>query len=1060
MDREPNLIVYRASAGAGKTFTLTVEFIRRLVANPRFYRHLLAVTFTNKASNEMKERIIGQLYGIASGDPSSDGYLKAVCAGLEADGERADVPYVRERCLEALGNILHDYSFFHIETIDSFFQTLAKGLARELNLAPNISVEIDDVGILDTAVDKMIEELKPDSAVFRWIFEYMQEKIADNKSWNVAGEIKSFGKNIFKEHYIKTEESLRAHLSDAGYMKQLREELRGLQKQFADRLKEIGRDVVAQIEAGGLSAEDFSYKKSGPVGYFYKLAEGKTDDKIYGARVDSARGDSGKWAAKKSPGRAAVEEMAETLLIPKLEEAETLRPQVNYVVTSCSETLRHFNNLFLLDKINSEVRRINEEKNNFILSETVLLLHDIMKGEDASFVFEKMGTMFETIMVDEFQDTSVMQWGILKNLFVECLSKGQDSFIVGDVKQSIYRWRNGDWGILNSMKDRFCGTFPVDLRMLDTNYRSASQVIDFNNMVFPAMVSLLAGVLEGDGDPRADVVRAVYADVQQRCGKGDRREGYVSCNFITPEKGEAYSEIMLEAMHDRIKSLLDSGVKPNDMAVFCRTNDEIADICNYFSEADPELVFVSDEAFRLDYSPAVRLMVAALRYLADAEDKTAVCEMYSLYCICVLGMEVPDYGSNMCVPLKLEEEAGRIRTLSLYEAVEAIYRCLDMDRISGGEAYVFAFFDLVMTFQTDSDTAGFAEFVAQWDDKLHESKIPSGSLDGIRILTVHKSKGLEFHTVIMPFCSWKLEKSGDQIWCHSDESPYSKIDIVPVNYVKRLENSTYAEAYRNERMQQWIDNVNVLYVAFTRASANMIVYGELKESDSDRPSTVAQLLHAVLCGGDSDARTFEYGTLKPSSEKKAEVTSNVFMKPSVSVPVRMCSSRMETAFRQSNESREFVAELSDGAQAVEYIDRGRLYHRLFSTIATAADVSDAVDAMVSEGLLSLAEAEEVELFVTDALENPQAEEWFSGMYRLYNECAILYREDGKTITRRPDRVMTDGSRAIVVDFKFGRRKKVYAGQVKEYVSLLSRMGYEKVEGYLWYVYENEIEQVC
>ena len=488
--KEVQLIVYKASAGSGKTFTLTVEYIKRLVANPLSFKNILAVTFTNKACDEMKKRIIGQLYGIANSLPASDGYLKTICGDNYDTHDRDRINYIRKQCGKALSGILHDYSSFRIETIDSFFQTMAKGLARELNLSPNISVEIDDEAILDMAVDKMIEELTPQSPVFRWLADYVEEKISDNKSWNIANEIKSFGRNIFNERYMQTEEHLRKQLADAGHMNSLRNRLRLIEKEAEDELKAQGSKFMQLTEKAGLGADDFLYKDKGVWGYFKKLENGQCDDKLLNSRTKDAMTDCNKWASKKSANAAIIKAMAESTLMDLLDKAEKKRKDAQHTITSCKETMRHFNNLFLLDKINTEVRKINEEKNNFMLAETILLLHDMVNGNDTSFIYEKTGSVIQTIMVDEFQDTSVMQWSILKNIFAECLAGGNDCFIVGDVKQSIYRWRNGDWSILAGMKDKFHSIYPIRLEQLDTNYRSAQEIINFNNNIFSDIITI------------------------------------------------------------------------------------------------------------------------------------------------------------------------------------------------------------------------------------------------------------------------------------------------------------------------------------------------------------------------------------------------------------------------------------------------------------------------------------------------------------------------------------------------------------------------------------------
>ena len=1057
--KEVQLIVYKASAGSGKTFTLTVEYIKRLVANPLSFKNILAVTFTNKACDEMKKRIIGQLYGIANSLPASDGYLKTICGDNYDTHDRDHISYIRKQCGKALSGILHDYSSFRIETIDSFFQTMAKGLARELNLSPNISVEIDDEAILDMAVDKMIEELTPQSPVFRWLADYVEEKISDNKSWNIANEIKSFGRNIFNERYMQTEEHLRKQLADAGHMNNLRNRLRLIEKEAEDELKAQGSKFMQLTEKAGLGADDFLYKDKGVWGYFKKLENGQCDDKLLNSRTKDAMIDCNKWASKKSANAAIIKAMAESTLMDLLDKAEKKRKDAQHTITSCKETMRHFNNLFLLDKINTEVRKINEEKNNFMLAETILLLHDMVNGNDTSFIYEKTGSVIQTIMVDEFQDTSVMQWSILKNIFAECLAGGNDCFIVGDVKQSIYRWRNGDWSILAGMKDKFHSIYPIRLEQLDTNYRSAQEIINFNNNIFSDIITLLAGNI-GD-NTRKDILKDIYADVKQKPGNKGKKGGYVRCTFIEPDRESTYDEKMLEELHACITGLLDKGVAQKDIAIFCRTNTEIAGICNYFNCHHPELTIVSDEAFRLDYSPVVRLIVSCLRYASDPDNILAGHECSYLYSNIVIGND-EETSLTYEMPAEIFDGIKKAKDLSPYECIETIYRTLHLNAAKGGDAYVFALLDEVTAFQDGNDYATIEEFLKQWDEKIHSDKIPAGNVDGIKILTIHKSKGLEFHTVILPYCTWKLEKRGGQLWCKADEAPFSEIDLVPVEYGRHLEHSAYASSYHKEQLQQWIDNINVLYVAFTRASENLIIFGQNEEPDDNKEKvmTVSSLLKKSLATAEGYAETtFEYGSIVPSIEKQEENNANIFLSKEQNIGTDMYSSMTELSFRQSNESASFITEEGETATNYLYIDAGKLYHRLFSTIETADDVENGIDDLIREGVIEYSEKEKIKEFVTRAINRPEVAEWFSGRYRLYNECNIIYSQHGKALTKRPDRVMTEADNAIIVDFKFGKENKRYSRQVKEYAALLKKMGYNNISGYLWYVYENKIEKV-
>ena len=444
------LLVYKASAGSGKTFTLAVEYIKLLILNPRAYRQILAVTFTNKATAEMKERILTQLYGIWKADPASDAYLKRIKEDLNSSS--LSDKELRQRAGMALQYMLHDYSRFRVETIDSFFQSVMRNLARELELSPNLNIELNNADVLSDAVDSMIEKLTPSSPVLAWLLDYINERIADDKRWNVSNEVKSFGRNIFDESYIERGEGLRLKLRSPETIKLYRDVLREMETDALEQMKGFYDQFEGELDGHALVPEDLKGGARGIGSYFRKLRDGRLTDKdVLNATLQNSLADAKNWTTKTSSRKDEIIRLAETSLIPLLQDAERLRPQKSRTINSCRLSLQHLNKLQLLNHIDEEVRTLNREHNRFLLSDTNALLHKLVHEGDSSFVFEKIGANIRNVMIDEFQDTSRMQWDNFRLLLLEGLSQGADSLIVGDVKQSIYRWRNGDWGILNSL---------------------------------------------------------------------------------------------------------------------------------------------------------------------------------------------------------------------------------------------------------------------------------------------------------------------------------------------------------------------------------------------------------------------------------------------------------------------------------------------------------------------------------------------------------------------------------------------------------------------------------
>ena len=694
------LLVYKASAGSGKTFTLAVEYIKLLILNPRAYRQILAVTFTNKATAEMKERILTQLYGIWKGDPASDAYLKRIKEDLQltncklqtrkeengeehpADRTERELPSLsdkelRRRAGMALQYMLHDYSRFRVETIDSFFQSVMRNLARELELCPNLNIELNNADVLSDAVDSLIERLTPSSPVLAWLLDYINERIADDKRWNVSNEIKSFGRNIFDESYIERGESLRLKLRSPETLKLYRDVLREMETDALEQMKGFYDQFEGELDEHALTPDDLKGGARSIGSYFRKLRDGRLTDKdVMNATLQNSLADAKNWATKTSSRKDDIIRLAESSLIPLLQDAERLRPQKSRTINSCRLSLQHLNKLQLLNHIDEEVRTLNHEHNRFLLSDTNALLHKLVREGDSSFVFEKIGANIRNVMIDEFQDTSRMQWDNFRLLLLEGLSQGADSLIVGDVKQSIYRWRNGDWGILNNLggsasqpehcepkplhyeakplyceakplyydaKPLYCESqpqlyetgsqpsfpFPIRVETLKVNRRSETNIINFNNRLFSSAVDYLNSLHLEELKEECYPLKRAYADVVQESPKTESK-GYVKASFIEPDEELDYTGKTLAALDEEVRRLLEAGVKLNDITILVRKNKNIPPIAEYFDKK-MHLPVVSDEAFRLDASLAVCMLIDALRYLSNPEEKVARASLITNY---------------------------------------------------------------------------------------------------------------------------------------------------------------------------------------------------------------------------------------------------------------------------------------------------------------------------------------------------------------------------------------------------------------------------------------------
>ena len=1033
------LTVYKASAGSGKTFALAVQYIKLLVQNPMSYRSILAVTFTNKATEEMKTRILSQLYGIWKQLPDSDSYMQEVCRALQASPA-----FVSERAGQALTLLLHNYNHFRVMTIDTFFQSVLRNLARELDLTANLRIGLNDSQVEELAVDKLIENLKTTDVMLQWILKYIMENISDDKSWNVIGQIKQFGKTIFRDYYRDISKQLSDKIQHEGFFNSYSRQLREVRNAAKERMRQIGEEFFDTLREENLTPDDLANKRRGIASFFQKLVDGNFDASIENATVANCLGNPEKWYAKTSPRSEQIHMLADGKLGSLLRTAVNERARQWRLYQSATLTLRHLNQVRLLSSIETKVRELNDEANRFLLSDTQKLLNALICEADSPFIFEKIGTQLEHIMIDEFQDTSTVQWQNFRILLLETMSH-QDSqnLIVGDVKQSIYRWRSGDWRLLNDIEQQFHKEM-IKTEVLKTNRRSERNVIDFNNKFFTEAARIEYEKLKEQ--PQAEQLQRAYSEVSQDIPEDRPDSGRVHIELLP---NDDYQQETLERIADTVATLCEQGIPQHKIAILVRVNSYIPLIANYFSEYQPDVSIVSDEAFRLDASRPVNIIIQALRLISAPNDQLSRAYLQKTCGI----SEIADHSE-----------------LSLYELVEKLFAELQLDRFDNQTAYVCAFFDQLRQYTAENPST-IKDFLRLWDEEICAKTIQSDISNGVRIISIHKSKSLEFDHVICPFCDWQLEKTGNVLWCQPEEAPFNELPLVPIDYSQKGMTGTIYEAdYQKEHLQNVVDNLNLLYVAFTRARSSLYVFGK-RGAKNSRSEIIEQVLFATQAEDDQQPLVYDYGTpfatnLPAGGETRQkddkQETRNVFLRSSMPYHVNIKTFTNKVEFRQSNQSRDFTNSSDDEQAGNGYIQMGNVLHRIFSTIRTSADIDDALLELEQEGILYDQEMTlgRITAMLRKRLENPRVADWFSDRWTLYNECTILStNEQGNIVERRPDRVMTDGEQWTVVDFKFGKPRDEYHEQVREYVSLLISMGHRNVHGYLWYVYSNKIEEV-
>ena len=1111
---EEHLTVYRASAGSGKTFTLAVEYISLLVKDPENYQHILAVTFTNKATQEMKMRILSQLYGIANSLQSSQQYFNKV-------KEKTNMPdaVIRNNARAALTLLIHRYNNFRILTIDAFFQQVLRNLAHELGQTANLRVDLNNEEITEKAVDQMIESLEKGQPVLQWISTYINNSIEDDNGWNIIGKIKTFGTNIFKDFYKAHEANLKEQLSNADDFKVYETTLRKRRNDIRKTFNSKARSILNEIKNANLDIP--SNYRSGLYKYLTDSAIAPLTNKPLKAGVLKANESPQNWTSSKcaKADKQQIQTLAAEVLSAQLSELIAYNNDNWNEFQSIQLTLSHLSELRLLHAIADAVDNLTKDTNRFMLSNTQALLKELIADSDTPFIFERIGARLKHVMIDEFQDTSTIQWQNFQVLLANCMAQElSQNLIVGDIKQSVYRWRQGDWGILNNIEKSFAHQ-KIRLETLDYNYRSEKRIIDFNNAFWEQCVANTAKEVAQDDAEKAKIVQKAYEDVAQKTHK-TTENGFVKISLY-PSK--SMKEAVLEELIETIKELFSNGYggkNQSKIAILVRSKSNIQDIVNALLQSfGNEINIVSDEAFRLDASLSVNIIVSAMHLLTHPDDVLTRGKLVKLYNQEVLKKPLTDTDLLVSInesnnidtknidkkerrKLATEQQMAKLNSqlppeyvanrelllgLPIVDLVDKLFMLFGLDQLEGQSSYICTLYDTLNDFLKDH-TADIDDFINEWENSLSSKTIQSDEIEGIRIMTIHKSKGLEFDNVIIPFCSWEMEKKGT-LWCETKNkpAPYNKLPLLPIDFSRdKLIGTVFEDDYKEEHFQNIVDNLNLLYVAFTRASKNLFVFG-LRQGkttlDNIAKGTppgnrsyaielalrqVSEQLQGSLLSFPDDIGSeihFEYGTLVPEThEKEHAVADNPFLiKPDKHI-VSIATYPQAATFKQSNKSIEFVkGEDVDPSDRTRYIKIGNVLHQLFSTIYTTADIPTRLNELEQQGIIYNDEITSAQLRtrIEDAITNPQVQEWFSKRWQLYNECTILeYNKDTNEMEEhRPDRVMTDGKEIVVVDFKFGKEREEYKKQVQQYMEILMRMGHKKVSGYLWYVVKNNVVEV-
>ncbi len=1067
------LKIYKSSAGSGKTFILVKEYLCLVLKHPDDYQHILAITFTNKAAAEMKGRIVEALVQLSKGNESS---LRVVLTeelpGINLDKQAAKV----------LKLILHNYSSFSVSTIDSFFQRILRALAREMHLPLRLEVEIGlDDAILEVT-DKLLKEVGTDKELTEWLGALLFQKIEEDKGWNVEADIQIVAYELFKDHYEESKALTRERI------REIYNELRGIRKNFELRMREIGKKAYSIRENSGLLVEDFAYGRGGVMGNLEKLRDAfSPDDFRLKTRATAALADPDKWFTKNSKLKDQIINAVNSGLGDCLQDAHTIFEKDFTEYLSACEALRRIYMFGIVNDILKKFSEYRNENNVILLADTPKMLSRIITGQDAPFIYEKSGNRYKHLLIDEFQDTSLHQWKNLLPLINNALGSGNTTLVVGDAKQSIYRWRGGNMNLLliHIFEDlkHFKELYKEEI--LSTNYRSRHDVVDFNNIFFQALPAVIRKGIHPDGHPLLDL--AYSEDLEQIVSGKNQKAGYVKINFLekkleaTDDKEESgWKEQALKKTVENIQALLKKNYNYRDIAILVRKNKEGNEIAQYLLEQGITQI-ISPDSLLISSTPRIRFLVNAMRFLSNTRDsiaKTEVIYYYNRYfaknnitdlhpvfsdhltikrksaqppgetLFTVEGLE--DTLFNKALP---EDFTGNITYLSklpVYDLCEQLIRIFSFNEKP--DAYIQRFQDLVLEYTSSNNSSldGFLEWWNQSNSVKNCSVLIPENEDAIRIMTIHKSKGLQFPVVMMPFTEWRiLPRPNDLFWGHAEEKPYGEMGRVALLNSNRLLETYFGASYMEELMQTLIDNLNMLYVAFTRAEEQLLIYTPVNSSEdlNSVSALLRQTLEANNCTVADDIYERGDAGLAHESEK---MESHI-----VSEKLKLyTTNRWQDKIGISSRAGDLLQ--ITGEKVSQKINYGILIHRVLSEIKVLTDVEMAVDKILFEGMISESEKAGLLNEIQALLLLPEMKEFFSSDWEVKNEQEIML-PGGESL--RPDRVLIGKGKTLVIDFKTGKEAMAHQTQIKKYADVLSEMSYPDVKSFLVYISTKRVLEV-
>ena len=1071
------LKILQASAGSGKTFSLTAHYLTLLLSGETKYREILAVTFTNKATEEMKSRIMEVLKGFATGNPEVEAYRTLV---LNAHPD-LDFVSLQEKSARIYKRILHDYSRFSVSTIDGFVQKVIRGFAFELGLDSGYTLEMNFDKVKNELADKLDEQLDHNPNLLAWIIDLALDRIDNNISWNYRTELTDLAGEIFKERYQPFDNAIQnliqhTNLDElfASYGKETKKHIQS----FEEMIGQLSAKATEIFETSSINPDHLKGKSRSPLNNLKKIAAGDMDKM---ESLTKLIDEPDEWF---KPGS-------------DMSLYDSLNPIIRQLNLSYIERLPEYilaqafnKNLYylrLMQEMAVLLKTYREESGSLLISDAQNLLKGITGEDDdnPAFIWEKTGSRYRHFLFDEFQDTSSNQWGnfrpLLKNAMAEANGKLIDHLIVGDVKQSIYRWRNGDWNILHQQAKKDIGVTYVTDANLEENYRSTEHIINFNNTLFRALPILMQRNINQTIEDQFEnlpltqwweekgfnhIITDVYGEAEQKVTPKTASGGTIDFNVLkTDENGAVLNRtgFKAEALRRTVETLnrllvIEKRYEAGDVCVLVRSNSEAIAVVDALMENNINVI--SGEALLIANNTSVKILIDTLMVMAGMPSNTA---LYKANCISLyaqLEKRTLDPASMFNLKSKPLEELKEVLPPELClqwrswmqqplpELLEKLIVAygLNQEQHADHLPYLFALRDLAGNI-TRQGEKGISSFLKYWEEEGGRKTLPSSeSTDAVQVITIHKSKGLAFKVVMIPFCNWDINgKINTIFWVPAANTPYHQLQSIPLKYNSSLGASTVAIPYYEELLYNNMDALNMLYVATTRTKEYLYISCLGKKADSI--STIGDLLIKIL-----EDQLSEDGRFLVDEEvvKKVSGGSPVYNKPElISLKEYPTSDRLSEVFNIDLKRREIDMLLNNTAGR-----EGNVLHEILALAADIEDIDHVLADLLADGLFK---AQELQFFRTQAmnvLQHEALQDLLKNSIQSVNEKSII---DISGKSYRPDKVLFLKDEVAVIDYKFTKQQsRSHIAQVHGYRNLLQQMGYPKVNTYLFYAQSGEL----